>query len=445
MSLRKDVLRLTFPIFLEMLFVTLMGATDTFMLSQYSDEAVAAVGVANQIITFAFLIFQIINIGTTVLCSQFLGAGDRKKMEQVTAMALLLNIVSGAIISTILSCGAPTLLDWMGLDTNLKRYGVPYMHIAGSFAFFQALHLTVSASLRADHKVMYPMMVAFAANIVNVIGNYMLIMGHWGCPALGAEGAAIATSISRGTVAVLMFGILFAKHIPFKNLIYAFRTPVKDLCHVMRDLLKIGLPSAGENMSYDAQQITLTYFINIIGTAELATRSYVCNIALFAYIFSICIAQGGGIVMAHLIGQHHYEACYKLGWYVLQRAVMITVGMSCIFALFGRAIFTTITDNTEIITLGCTVLLIDVLVEVGKATNIYYVAVLRSVGDTNFPFYVGITIQWIVGVLCGWLFGIYFGWGLVGIWCSFILDEGIRGGIFVWRWYSKRWQQRSFV
>lgn len=444
-NLRGNVRRLTVPIFIEMLLVTTMGATDTFMLSQYADDSVAAVGVANQLITFAFLIFQIINIGTTVLCSQYLGAGAREKMEQITALALALNLVVGVVVSAILSAGAPLLLGWMGLKPDLMQYGLPYMRIVGAFAFFQALHLTVSASLRADNKAIYPMLVVMLVNVVNIVGNYSLIFGHLGMPAMGVEGAAIATNISRGVAMVTLFAILFTRHIAWSRLLGAIRTPFAILKEELVKLMRIGLPSAGENMSYNAQQVVLTYFINQLGNEALTTRMYVVNGVLFVYIFCICIAQGAAIVIGHLVGDNKYEASYKMGWYALRMAITTTMILSVCYALAGRSIMALLTDNQNIIALGATVLFIDIIVEIGKVSNIFYTTVLRSVGDVNFPFYVGITMQWLVGVLLGWVFGLGIGWGLVGMWFAMFLDEGIRGAIFVWRWKSKRWQQRSFV
>ena len=415
------------------------------MLSQYKDDSVAAVGVANQLITFAFLVFQIINIGTSVLCSQYIGAGRRDKMEQVTALALGLNVVVGAIISVILSCGAPLLLGWMGLKPDLMQYGLPYMRIVGAFAFFQALHLTVSASLRADNKAIYPMLVVMLVNVVNIFGNYSLIFGHFGLPALGVEGAAIATNISRGVAMVTLFAILFTRHIPLHRLLDAVKVPFAELKGEMNKLLKIGLPSAGENMSYNAQQVVLTYFINLLGNTALTTRMYVVNGLIFVYIFSICIAQGTAIVIGHLVGDNKYRATYKVGWYALRVALSSTMVLSVCYALAGRQIMDLLTDNPDIIALGATVLVVDIIVEIGKVSNIFYTNVLRSVGDVNFPFYVGITMQWLVGVLFGWLFGIGLGWGLIGMWIAMFLDEGIRGAIFVWRWKSKKWLNRNFV
>ena len=97
-SIRKELTKLVIPIFIETLLIMMLGAVDTIMLSQYSDESVAAVGVVNQIVMFAFLIFEVINIGTSVLCSQYLGAGLRKKMVQVVGVSLLLNLAVGVSV-----------------------------------------------------------------------------------------------------------------------------------------------------------------------------------------------------------------------------------------------------------------------------------------------------------------------------------------------------------
>ena len=105
----------------------MLGAVDTVMLSQYSDNSVAAVGVVNQLIMFAFLIFEVINIGTSVLCSQYLGARMHKNMVQVVGVSLILNLAFGLFVSAILHYGATSLLSMMGLRPELMEYGVSYL------------------------------------------------------------------------------------------------------------------------------------------------------------------------------------------------------------------------------------------------------------------------------------------------------------------------------
>ena len=429
------------PIFIETLLIMMLGAVDTIMLSQYSDESVAAVGVVNQIVMFAFLIFEVINIGTSVLCSQYLGAKMQKNMVQVVGVALLFNLVVGLLISAILHYGATTLLGWMGLRPELLKYGIGYMQIVGAFAFFQAISFTISASLRSANKAIYPMMVTVLVNIMNIIGNYSLIFGKWGMPALGAEGAAISTSVARGVSMVVLFVILFRKHIPRFPLNYFRPFPWVEL----KNLLKVGLPSAGENMSYSLSQVVITYFINILGNNALATRTYTVNIVMFVYLFAIAMAQGGAISIGHLVGQKKIRAAYLLGKYVMRLSILVSLVLSCIWAASGHFIFSMLTDNQEIIKMGVTIMLVDIIVEIGRAVNIYATNALRSAGDVNFPFYVGVAVQWTVSVGFSYLFGIHWGWGLVGMWCAFLLDENIRALLFVKRWNSMRWAKKGFI
>lgn len=440
-ELKKSLAKLAFPIFIEMLLVMTMGAVDTFMLSQYHDNAVAAVGVVNQLVNFAFLIFSIINVGTSVLCSQYLGAGRRDRMIQVTGVALLLNLFCGVLVSIGLNQGAPFLLHLMGLRPELMQYGLPYMQIVGAFGFFQAIHLTISASLRADHKVIYPMLVIAVVNVVNVLGNYGLIFGHFGLPALGVVGAASATAFSRFTAMVLLVCILFTRHIP-KFPLELFR-PFP--WHELKNLLKIGLPSAGEMMSYDMSQVVITYLINLVGNDELTTRTYVVNVVMFVYLFCICMAQGGAISIGHLIGEKKPQAAFLLGRYVMRASIIVTLSLSILWAIVGRFIFPILTDNQHIIEMAYVILVVDIVLEVGRAINIYATNALRATGDVNFPFYVGVVVMWGVGVLSAYLLGISLGWGLIGMWISFCLDENIRGIIFVHRWNSKKWMNKSFV
>ena len=112
------------PIFIETLLIMMLGAVDTIMLSRFSDDSVAAVGVVNQLIMFTFLLFEVINIGTSVLCSQYIGAGHRDKVVQVVGVSLIVNIIFGISISALLHFGASPILQTMGIKDNLLTLGI---------------------------------------------------------------------------------------------------------------------------------------------------------------------------------------------------------------------------------------------------------------------------------------------------------------------------------
>ncbi|PWL59500.1 MAG: MATE family efflux transporter [Bacteroidales bacterium] len=440
-GLKRQLASLTGPIFIETLLIMTLGAVDTVMLSRHSDASVAAVGVVNQIVMLCFLVFEVINLGTSVLVSQYIGARLNDRVEKVVGVSLLVNLVIGLAISAMLYFGATTILRLMGLNDLLLGEGRGYMRIVGAFAFFQALSLTASAALRASNRAIYPMVVVGIVNILNIAGNYILIFGRFGAPALGAEGAAISTATSRAIAMVILNIILF--HTVIKRFPWEIfrRFPTREFSN----LLKIGLPSAGEQFSYSSAQIVMTFFINMLGVEVLAARTYVVNITMFGYLFCIAVSQGGAITIGHLVGKGKIHGAFILGKYVMRLALVITVTLSVAIASCGHSLMSLLTDNPEIISIGAALLWFDVLVEIGRPVNIFATNALRATGDVNYPFYVGLIVMWSLQVAGGYLCGIYFGLGIYALWLMIASDEITRGIIFTRRWWSMKWAGKSFV
>ena len=440
-SLKRQLKLLTVPVFIEMALVMMLGAVDTVMLSRYSDNSVAAVGLDNQLISLVFLVYQFFSMGAAILCAQYIGAGLRKRLIQVVGMALTVNLMLGLTVSALLFLYAEQLLQLMGLRPELMGDGLVYLRLTGALSFFQALSLTFSASLRSADKVVYPMVVTGIVNVVNILGNYALIFGYWGCPQLGVEGAAIATASSRALAMVLLAVIHFKVHIPRFPLQYFRPMPWQEL----KNLLHIGIPAMSENISYCLSQVVITFFINQISNEALAARTYCHNMIMFVYLFCLSITQGGDILVGHLVGQRRHQAAYVLGNYFFRWSMVITVTGSIILALTGHSILSAFTDNTEIIAMGVRVLVIDIFLEVGRTANIFAVGTLRATGDAVYPVIIGIIFQWSIAVGLSYVIGIPLGYGLVGMWIGFALDENIRGIILMRRWRSGKWKTKGFV
>ncbi len=440
-SLKKQLRVLTVPVFIEIALVMMLGAVDTVMLSRYSDNSVAAVGLDNQLISLVFLVYQFFSMGAAILCAQYFGAGLRQRLVQVVGMALVVNLLVGLSVSALLFFFAEGLLHLMGLRPELMGDGLIYLRLVGAFSFFQALSLTFSASLRSADKVIYPMIVTGIVNVTNMLGNYALIFGHWGFPRMGVEGAALATVVSRGISMVLLATIHFRVHIRRFPLRYFRPMPWQEL----RNLLHIGIPAMSENISYSLSQVVITYFINQISNEALAARTYCVNMIMFVYLFCVSSTQGGEILVGHLVGQRRHQAAYVLGNYFFRLSLIITLAGSALLALTGKSILTMFTDNEEIIRMGCWVLVIDLFLEVGRASNIFAVGTLRATGDAIYPVVIGIIYQWSIAVGLGYVLGIPLGYGLLGMWVAFALDENVRGVILMRRWRSKKWTDKGFV
>lgn len=440
-ALRKKLVRLTIPIFVEVALVMCVGAVDTFMLSSCGDGAVAAVGLDNQLVMLAFLVYQFMSIGVGIVCAQYHGAGLRKRLVQVVGIALLFNAFVGLAISALMFFKAEELLRLMGLREDLMAQGVTYLKITGSLSFFQALGFTFSSSLRSVGRVKAPMIVTAIANVVNGIGNYALIFGHFGLPEMGVAGAAWATAGSRIVSCVLMGAIHTKVHIRTFPIRYFRPFPWKEF----RNLFHIGLPAVGEELSYCLSQVVITYFINRISTEALTTRTYVVHSVMFGYLFCISIVQGGDIIVGHLVGQKRYLPSYLMGNYFLRWSMIVTLLGSVVLAILGPWIFPMLTENPEIIRLGIIILWLDCTLEVGRVRNIFACSTLRAAGDPIYPLVVGIIFQWGVAVGVAWLFAIPFEWGLIGAWIAFSLDENLRGIVLMRRWHSRGWVGKSLA
>ena len=440
-SLKRQLRVLTIPVFIEMALVMMLGAVDTVMLSRYSDNSVAAVGLDNQLMSLVFLVYQFFSMGAAIICAQYIGAGLRKRLVQVVGVALVVNLMLGLTVSALLYVFAEELLLMMGVRPELMSDASIYLRVTGVLSFFQALSLTFSASLRSAGKVTYPMVVTGIVNVVNIVGNYALIFGRLGCPQLGVEGAAIATAASRAVATVLLGVIHFRKHIPRFPLGYFRPMPWLEL----RNLLFIGIPAMSENISYNLSQVVVTYFINQISNEALAARTYCANIIMFVYLFCLSITQGGDILVGHLVGQRHHQAAYVLGNYFFRWSMVITLTGSAVLAVFGRDIIGAFTGNEEIIAMGVWVFVVDWFLEIGRTSNIFATSTLRATGDAFYPLLIAVIFNWTIAVGLSYLVGIPLGYGLIGMWICFALDENIRGVILMRRWRSGKWRTKGLA
>lgn len=432
---------LTWPIFIEVLLHMLMGNADILMLSQYSDDSVAAVGVANQILFMLIVMFGFIATGTTILVAQYLGAKNRRLAAEVTVVSIGANLLFSLAISIVVFMFSSKLLLMMNLPPELLSEADSYLKLVGVFSFIQALVITIGATIRSYGFTRDAMYVTIGMNIINVIGNYLFIFGPFGIPVLGVDGVAISTVVSR-TLGLIVIALLLFKRIeeplPFSRI---FKLPIEHL----KNLLKIGIPSAGEHLSYNTSQIVITYFIVMMGTEALTTKVYTQSLMMFIFLFSLAISQGTQIMIGHQIGARQVEDAYKRCLKSLRLAIVISIVTAIPIAIFSDTLLGFFTSNPDIIALGGTLILFTVILEPGRSFNLVVINALRAAGDVKFPVYIGICSMWGVSVTVSYILGIHFGFGLIGVWIAMILDEWLRGIIMLYRWKSRTWVSKSFI
>ncbi|MCR1952318.1 MATE family efflux transporter [Clostridium sp. DSM 100503] len=440
--LKKDLKSITWPLFIESALFSLLGSVDTIMLGRYSDNAVAAVGVSNQIIWMLNLMFGIITAGTSILIAQYLGAkSEQKTIMQVAGISIGVNTIIGVIISLLMFFCGTGMMKLLNSPPELINLGNQYLKIVGGFIFIQAITMTFTAILKAHSLTKICMNATIIMNIVNVILNYILIFGKLGFPSMGVAGAALATTLSK------VMGLIILGKSTYDLLLNKFRISMfmpfpKD--HLI-NILKIGVPSAAEQISYNLSQLVITSFINLIGVSSMAAKSYVGTIVCFSYIFALAVGQGGSILIGNLVGNKEDNKAYKLCIYTIKKAVIVSIVMSILIAISGKGILGFLTNSQDILSIAVIVFIIEIVLEPGRCINIVGINGLRATGDVRFPVYIGIFSMWTFGVGLAYLLGIKLNLGLAGVWIAFAVDEWFRGILVLIRWKTGKWKGKGFV
>ncbi|MHB9337432.1 MATE family efflux transporter [Fusobacterium pseudoperiodonticum] len=438
---KKNLISLIIPIFFELLLVTIVGNIDTIMLGYYSDEAVGAIGGITQLLNIQNVIFSFINMATAILTAQFLGAKDYKRVKQVISVSLVLNVLLGLILGGIYLFFWESLLQKINLPGELIGIGKYYFQMVGGLCILQGIILSCGAILKSHGRPTETLIINVGVNILNIIGNAFFIFGWLGMPVLGPTGVGISTVISRGIGCVAAF-YMMCKYCNFtfkKKYIKPF--PYK----IVKNILSIGLPTAGENLAWNVGQLMIVAMVNTMGTTIIASRTYLMLISSFTMTLSIALGQGTAIQVGHLVGAGEIKEVYHKCLKSLKIAFIFAFVTTSLVFLFRKPIMSIFTTNPDILKASLKIFPLMILLEMGRVFNIVIINSLHAAGDIKFPMFMGITCVFSVAVLFSYLFGISLGWGLAGIWLANAMDEWIRGLAMYFRWKSKKWQNKSFV
>lgn len=430
---------ITWPIFVEQLSHILPGIVDTFMVSHLGDNAVAGLAVANQIVNFCIIVFSFVAIGSAVVLTHYLGAGDRAGAERVASNAVGINFWLGMAASVLVwSCSAP-LLRLLHLPPALMPYAQPFLALMGGTLFLESLNIAFGSVLRAHGHTRETMIIAVGMNVLNLALNVVLIFGLLGFPKLGVVGAALSTVISRACACAAMAWIVRRR----LGLHFRLAWLLNFSSDAIARILRIGVPAAGENLCWQASFMMITYFVGQMGAAQLATFSYAMQLSMIMMMLGISIGIGTEIMIGHMIGAGEVEQAYRQLLRSLRVGLGVTVISTCAVVALAPWLFALFTHDAAIIAGGATLLRMSLLLEPGRTFNLVVINSLRATGDARFPVLMGMCSMWGVAVPLAWLLGLHLGWGLVGIWIAFTCDEWVRGLSMYARWKSRVWEKHA--
>ena len=441
---RATLWSLAWPIFIEQGLRVLIGTVDVLMVSHIGDDAVAGLSVANQIVMLFIICFAFIGIGSSVVITHHLGARDRKGADRISATAIATNLWIGLAVSLLVTVFSQPMLRLMQLPAGPLVYAKPFLALMGGTLFIESMNVSIAATLRAHTHTRDAMLVAFGQNVLNVIGNCLLLFGLCGFPRLGVVGVALSSVFSRVAANVALW-IMLARRTHLK---LRWRDFVSINSARVRRILHIGLPAAGENISYWLAFMVITTFVARLGSTPLATQTYTLNIERWVILLNVSIGLGTEILIGHLVGAGQFETAYRELLRNLRIALGCAIDGMVLLTLATPWLLQAFTNTPVIITSGTILLRLGLLLEPGRVFNVVIINGLRASGDARFPVVAGVICMWCGWVPLAWFLGLKLGLGLVGIWISLICDEWTRGLIMHYRWRKRKWlpaAQRSFA
>ncbi len=437
------MLKLTLPIAMEQFFRILVSSVDTMMLSSYSNDAVAAVGLVSQYSFFLTILFSVIGTGCSIVLAQYLGAEKSEgELNHIAQAGTIMVFFMSIFMTALVIFGTGWLLDRYTLDPIVRHYAWQYFVIYGGICcFFQAFSLLQGAILRSYGYTSEAMITSIVANLTNVLGNALSLYGWFGLPVLGVPGVAGASGLSM-LVSCILFRIFIKRR---KDVVFHLHGITKVPRESFKLVLKVGVPTAGESLSYNVSQITVMAMISTLGTYAMSAQVYTMTILRFVFVAAIALGQATQIKSGYFVGAKQNEIVYKKVFRYQLVATACSMVMITIVNLIKSPVVHIFTDIPEVHGLVCTLLLYSAYIEFGRSLNLIYIGALKGSGDVRFPVLYGIASNWAVQVLLSYILGIKCGLGLVGFWLGIGTDETTRGLVMLWRWKSRRWEKHRLV
>lgn len=429
---RKTLGQLFVPICFETLFYMLAGMIDTLMLSSVSDQAVGAVGTANTYISMFIIMFSIISSGMIAVMTQNIGAGKPGVAYQAKQIGTLFNAVLGILLGLFFLVFSGTILEIVGIAEALKEPAMIYLRIVGGSCLLNALIPVFAGYLRSFGFVKHSLYATIIANILNFALNALFLFGFH----MGVMGVAIATVISK--VVNLLIVVVESK-----LLVHAKKDPVRQPNKVvLKEIIRIGLPSAMETALYNIAMAFVIRFLNQMDADGLnvTARSYSSQITNFSFTIGAALAQANAIMTGWRVGAKEYEECDKATKRAAVIGVVVTVVVASAIALFGKSIVGLLSDDPIIINLVGKLLVIDIVLEVGRVTNLVFGQALKTSGDAVFPVIIAAVFMYLCAVGGTYVFGICLNLQVVGAFIGLAMDECIRAVFMFGRWQTGKWR-----
>lgn len=430
----KSIVRLSIPVSIGQLGHIMLGVVDSFMVGRLGAEPLAAAALANGLF-FLIMVFGIgMSHAITALVAIAYGENKKEECGIIVRQGLIVNLFFG-IILTVLTYFAAELVYFLNQEPIVAKLTESYLVILSlsiiPFMLFQTYRQFVEGL--SDTKT--PMYIALFANIVNIIGNWILIFGNLGFPALGLDGAGFATLTTRTFMGFTMM-LIVIKSLKYKE--YDPTLKFKSLnWNTISQIVKIGFPSG---LTYTLEVSAFAFaavMIGWLGSSALAAHQIAINLASISYMVVLGISAAATIRVGNSHGSKQIIDVKYAGYISIILGLFFMSITGTIFILFNEFLPSLYIDDREVIEMASSLLIVAALFQLSDGVQAVGLGVLKGVTDVKIPMLITLVAYWIIALPLGYLFGFTLKLNIQGVWFGLLIGLTVAAISFVFRFRHK--------
>ena len=422
---------LAVPVVLSELGWMAQGIVDTIMVGRLGPVAIGAVALGNAVYYTPSLFGIGLLLGLDTLVAQAYGRRDHDDCHRWLAQGVYL-----ACIATL-----PLMLLVFGASFGFARFGVNpqvaglaggYLRLLNLGTLPLLLYGGTRRYLQGVGQVRVITVTYVLANLLNWFGNWVLIYGKLGFPALGVNGSAISTGVARVAMAVALLG--FAWRYERQRGHPLFRHWAGPSLGRLRHLVRLGAPAAGQILLEVGAWNLATFSAGYLTPVALATHSIALNYASLTYMVPLGISAAAAVSVGHAVGADDPERARRAGWLALGLGVAFMLMAAVVFLLVPRPLIALYTHDPQVMAVGPSLLWVAAAFQIFDGIQTVSTGALRGLGETRIPMLANLLGYWVLGLPLGLTLCFALHWGIYGLWIGLTLALVVIAAMLLWRW-----------
>ena len=420
------------PIVLGQLGIVVVGLVDNIMVGHFSTSDLAAASFVNSVFNIPILFGMGFSYGLTPLVGQFFGRGDKFRVGGLLRNSLLANFMIGLFLSVAM--GIMYLnVHRMGQPEELLPLIRPYFLLQLTSLVFVMMFNSFKQFADGITDTKTSMWIMLSANLLNIIGNSLLIYGVWGLPALGLTGAGISTLASRIFMFVA-FAILFFRKQSYRRYLVGYHRTTYNTGD-LKVLNRMGM-MVGLQMGMETALVSISgVMIGWLGTVPLAAHQVVASISTLGFMVYYGVGSAVSIRVSNFFGRGDIAGVRRATLAGTHLLGLLAISVSVFFLLVREHIGWLYTSSEDVVNLVAVLMVILVFYQFGDSLQIIFANALRGVADVTSMAVISFIGYFVIALPVSYVCGFVLDWGIEGIWVGYPVGLTLTGGMMCWRFY----------